>query len=164
MRILAACIIACGLTAGSAQADAPKDATAASPAQAHPQIGSHVVFQYYKDMAAAERFYGETMGLKKTFDQSWVKMFQLTAHSYVGLVQDGRGYYRAPAATPAVMLSVESTDLEGWYQRLKKGDAKFLKELDTPSGKSDSPVNSILVKDPGGYTVEVFRWKAKTNL
>lgn len=160
MKIPATWIIACGLIAGGAQAVAAESAATAPPAKAHPQIGSHVVFQYYKDMAAAERFYGETMGLKKTFDQKWVKMFQITPHSYVGLVEDGKGYYPAPAATPAVMLSIESTDLEGWYQRLKQGKANFLKELGTPSGNSDTPVNSILFKDPGGYTVEVFRWKA----
>lgn len=159
MKILATWIIACGLATGCALAN-PPEAGGGAPA-AHPQIGSHVVFQYYKDLAAAERFYGGTLGLRKTFDKEWVKIFEITPHSYVGLVDEARGYHKAPQATPAVMLSIETSDLEGWYARLKEGNATFLKELGKASGNTDSPVDSILAKDPGGYTVEMFRWKAK---
>lgn len=159
MKILVTWIIACGLATGCALAN-PPEAGGGAPA-AHPQIGSHVVFQYYKDLAAAERFYGGTLGLRKTFDKEWVKIFEITPHSYVGLVDGTRGYHKAPQTTPAVMLSIETSDLEGWYAKLKEGNATFLKELGKASGNTDSPVDSILAKDPGGYTVEMFRWKAK---
>ena len=34
-----------------------------------PAIDSQVTFLYYKDVDAAARFYGETLGLEKTFDE-----------------------------------------------------------------------------------------------
>ncbi len=161
MKILATWIIACGLATGCALAN-PPEAGGGAPA-AHPQIGSHVVFQYYKDLAAAERFYGGTLGLRKTFDKEWVKIFEITPT----LCRPGRmgpGDTTRPAqTTPAVMLSIETSDLEGWYAKLKEGNATFLKELGKASGNTDSPVDSILANDPGGYTVEMFRWKAKVT-
>lgn len=151
-KVLAASLLAIGLALGTAQAQ-----DAATAAAAHPQIGAHVTFLYYKDVNAAARFYEDSMGLKKTYDQGWVKMYEIVPGSQVGLVDETKGYHKAPATTPAVMVSIETTDLEGWYRRLKDKGAPFLKELD-PNGKHPL-VNSILLKDPGGYTVEFFRWK-----
>jgi predicted enzyme related to lactoylglutathione lyase len=156
MKILATLFIAGGLAASVAHAGGEPES--ASKAPTHPQVGSHVMFLYYKDIAAAERFYSDAMGLKKTYDKQWVKMFQVTENSYVGLVDETQGYHKAPVATPPVMLSIETTDLEGWQKRLKAKGATFVKELD-PNGKHPL-VNSILLKDPAGYTVEFFRWKA----
>lgn len=123
-----------------------------------PQVSAQVTFIYHKDMAAAEHFYGEVLGLKKTYDQGWVKMYQVTGQSVIGVVDSTRGYHKAPEATPSVMLSVETTDLEGWYKRLKDRGATFLKELDL-NRSGNGLVNSILLLDPAGYTVEFYRWK-----
>lgn len=156
-RVLAAFIATAGLAIGALPAVAHEEG--AKPAAAHPQVGSHVVFLYYKDVEAAARFYSDVIGLKKTFDEGWVKMFQITEYSYVGLVDETRGYHKAPAATPSVMLSMETTELEAWYKRLKAKNATFIKELDLD--RPSPLVNAILLKDPGGYTVEFFRWKKK---
>lgn len=156
-RVLAAFIATAGLAVSALPGYA--HAHDEHAAAAHPAVGSHVVFLYYKDVEAAARFYGDVVGLKKTFDEGWVKMFQITEYSYVGLVDETRGYHKAPTSTASVMLSMETTEIESWYERLKEKGAPFLKELDL---NSKSPlVNSILLKDPGGYTVEFFRWKKK---
>jgi len=160
-NVLATFILAAGLSAGLGTITAAASPEAA-PAATHPAIEGHVVFLYYKDIDSAARFYEDTVGLKKTFDQGWVKFYQITQYSFVGLVDSARGYHKAPApgTSVPVMLSMQTSDLEGWYQRLKAKHADFIKELELnrDSGKP-SPVNSILVKDPGGYTVEWFRWK-----
>lgn len=158
--VLATLILATGLSAGLGVVSSAIAADSAATPAAHPAVDGHVVFLYYTDVESAARFYEDTVGLKKTFDQGWVKMFQITEYSFVGLVDGKRGYHKAPTSTVPVMLSMQTTDLEGWYERLKAKKANFLKELelDRDSGKP-SPVNSILVKDPGGYTVEWFRWK-----
>jgi extradiol dioxygenase family protein len=134
------------------------DTAPAAMSTAHPRISAQVMFLYYKDLAAGEHFYGDILALKKTYDQDWVKLFQLTEHSYVGLVDEKHGTHAAPDTTPSVMLSVETDDLEGWYERLKARGVTFQKELDLNS--KQPLVNSILMKDPAGYTVEFYRWRA----
>jgi catechol 2,3-dioxygenase-like lactoylglutathione lyase family enzyme len=154
MKIIASLCIAASLMAGLPARAAEAEAAPA----ALPQVSAQVTFIYHKDMAAAEHFYGDVLGLPKTYDQGWVKMFRVTEHSIIGVVDGTRGYHKAPAATPSVMLSVETTDLEGWYKRLKDRGATFLKELDLER-PGNGLVNSILVTDPAGYTVEFYRWK-----
>lgn len=123
----------------------------------HPHIGLQITILYYKDkdMAAGEHFYGTVMGLKKTFDQGGVKNYQLTEASFVGLVEEGHGHHQAPKTTPAVMLSLETKDLDGWYRQLKARKAKLSKELDANDGRP--MVQPILLKDPAGYTVEIWK-------
>lgn len=148
MKVVATLFVAAGLVFGLP-----------AGADTHPQVNGQVTFIYHKDMAAAEHFYGEVLGLKKTYDQGWVRMFQVTEHSVIGVVDGTRGYHKAPAVTPSVMLSIETTDLEGWYKQLKSKGATFLKELDL-NRSTNGLVNSILLADPAGYTVEFFRWTA----
>jgi len=160
-NVLATFILATSLSVGLGTSTVTA-ASEATPAVTHPAVEGHVVFLYYKDIDSAARFYEDTVGLKKTVDETWVKFFQITPYSFVGLVDSARGYHKAaaPDTSVPVMLSMQTSDLEGWYKRLKAKHANFLKELDLDhdSGKP-SLVNSILVKDPGGYTVEWFRWK-----
>ena len=125
--------------------------------EVHPQIGSHVVFLYYKDLNAAVRFYEDLFGLPKVYDQGWVKMYRVTPGSYIGLIDEaGKGYHKAPTTTPSVMVSIETTELDAWYRRLKGKGATFLIEPDP--NKPHEVVQSVLLKDPGGYTIEFFRW------
>ena len=42
---------------------------------------------YYKDLSAVVPFYEDTLALRKTFDQDWSKIYQLTPTSFVGLIQ-----------------------------------------------------------------------------
>lgn len=159
MKMLAMLFLTGAVVAGTAQAgEGPGNAThLAEKTPAHPQINSHVMFLYYRDLSAAERFYGGTLGLKKTLDKPWVKLFQLTEHSYVGLVDELQGTHRSPSDSPPVMLSIETTDLEGWQRRLKAHGVTFVKELELNS--KQPLVDSMLLKDPAGYSVEFYRWK-----
>ena len=129
-------------------------------AAGHPQIISNIVFQYYKDTTflGAARFYEEVLGLRKTYDTAGIRMYELTEHSAVGLIKENTGgYFQAPAATPAMMISIETEQFDEWYRQLKDGNATFLGE-----GKHKTElVESYLVKDPGGYTVEIFRWRER---
>ncbi len=158
-RIVPVLIIMGSLAAGLAAADKPGEAATAPDVVRHPSIVSHVTFHYYKDLAAAEHFYRDILGLEKTYDGPWVKMFRITGQSVVGLLDEREATFRAPTTTPSVMLSIETTDLEGWNEQLKSRGAVFMKELD-PESKHPL-VDSIMLKDPGGYTVEFFRWKKK---
>lgn len=119
-----------------------------------PGIDSQITFLYYKDLNNAEEFYGKVLGLKKTFDQGWVKIFQISTTSYVGLVDETRGSHQSSENKP-VMLSIVTSDVESWYEVLTAKGIKIITEL---SDSYSVPVKAFLVEDPEGYTVEFFQW------
>jgi len=116
---------------------------------------------YYKDLAVVAPFYETTLGLTKTFDETWVKIFQLTPSSSIGLVQEGETSFHRAQANNAVMLSIVTEDVDAWYQRLKQDEGiVFLKEI---YNNKNVPIRAFLVEDPGGYTVEFFQWLNAEN-
>jgi len=120
-----------------------------------PTTDGQVVMFYYEDLAAADRFYGETLGFVKTLDEDWVKFYRTSGDATVGLVADGAGAWHKPQPKNAVMLSIVTSEVDAWYERLRKmDDVTFLKDIG-----DGGPIRSFLVEDPGGYTVEFFQWK-----
>jgi predicted enzyme related to lactoylglutathione lyase len=121
-----------------------------------PSIKETTLMFYYKDLALVAPFYEKTLGLIKTFDEGWVKIFQITPTSSIGLVQEGEGSFHRAQADNAVMLSIVTDDVDAWYQRLKQaGDIVFLKEI---YNNENVPIRAFLVQDPGGYSIEFFQW------
>jgi predicted enzyme related to lactoylglutathione lyase len=124
--------------------------------EAAPAITETVVMLYYKDISAAAVFYGETLGLEKTFDQDSAKLFRLTPNSVVGVIREGSTSYHRVQATNAVMLSIVTPDVDAWYDRLvSDGGITILKPI---ADSVSNPIRAFLVEDPGGYTVEFFSW------
>ena len=130
-------------------------ASLSGQAQTPPSLDSQVVFLYYKDLAPAAAFYGETLGLEKTFDRGWVQIYRSSQNSYVGLVDETRGRHRDAADKP-VMLSLVTKEIDAWYAYLKERKVKILSPI---SDSSNVPVRVFLTEDPGGYTVEFFQWR-----
>jgi catechol 2,3-dioxygenase-like lactoylglutathione lyase family enzyme len=120
-----------------------------------------ITFFYYEDLQAQVPFYEDLLGLEKTMDMGWVKIYRITPSSSVGLVLQGHGAHEVSADKPA-MLSIVTGDVDAWYERLVAADVRVLKELPAPASASNSeraPVRSFLVEDPGGYTIEFFTWQ-----
>ncbi len=121
-----------------------------------PSIKENTLMFYYKDLAVVVPFYEKTLGLTKTFDETWVKIFQLTPSSSIGLVQEGETSFHRAQADNAVMLSIVTEDVDAWYQRLKQTEGiVFLKEI---YNNKNVPIRAFLVEDPGGYSIEFFQW------
>jgi len=118
-------------------------------------VNAQVTFFYYPDLSAPEHFYGALLGFPKTFDQGWVKFFRLTPHSYVGLVDEARGHHSA-GGEKSVMLSIETDALEDWHARAKAGGVPFQVEPDFTA--REKLITNFMLTDPGGYTVEFFRF------
>jgi len=119
-------------------------------------IRENTIMFYYTDLSVVVPFYEETLGLEKTFDQDWVKIYRLTPTSNVGLVREGdEGYHHAQAGN-AVMLSIVTDQVDAWYQRLKAvGGVTFLKEI---YNNEHVPIRAFLIEDPGGYSIEFYQW------
>lgn len=111
---------------------------------------------YYKDLSAVVPFYEDTLALRKTFDQDWSKIYQLTPTSFVGLIQESDGSFHRAQPDNAVMLSIVTEEVDAWYARFKADErTTFIKHL---YKNENAPIRAFLVRDPGGYTVEVFQW------
>jgi catechol 2,3-dioxygenase-like lactoylglutathione lyase family enzyme len=137
-------------------------AMAALPAAAQtpPPVTGQVTFLYYDDLSAAERFYRDVLGLSTTFELDWVKIFQLSSSSSVGLVNATKGSLR-PAAVDEekpvmVSLVVDKANVDRWHSYLK---SKGVDVGEGPRVGADGRVLAFAFKDPGGYTLEVFAWR-----
>jgi catechol 2,3-dioxygenase-like lactoylglutathione lyase family enzyme len=129
-------------------------------AQAPPPVEGQVTFLYYQDLAAAEKFYREVLGLSTSFELDWVKIFRLSSGSSVGLVNATKGSLKPfpVEAEKPVMFSivVDKADIAGWHSYLK---SKGVEVGEGPKVGADGKVLAFPFKDPGGYTLEVFAWR-----
>lgn len=142
-------------------------AWSASPAgdNSLPVIKGTVTFFYYDDLESAARFYEDLLQLPKTMNEDWVKIYQASPSSSVGLVQNGRGFHEVTADKPA-MFSMVTDDVDAWYAHLKTADVTMLKELPPPDKEKKpgtAPVRGFVAEDPGGYTIEFFSWQESTG-
>ncbi len=122
-----------------------------------PSIDSQVVFLYYSDVNEASAFYESTLGLEKTFDEGWVKIYQTSPNAYVGLVDEKMGSHRVSESKP-VMLSIVTSEVDAWYEHLRRAGVTILSDV---ADSESVPVRAFLVEDPGGYTVEFFQWRGR---
>ncbi|HFE44302.1 MAG TPA: VOC family protein [Nannocystis exedens] len=120
-----------------------------------PMIVGQTTMLYYRDLAAARSFYGETLGLRVRFEERWVTLYETTSTSAIGVVGEHASAFHRPQTTNAVMVSLVVDDVDVWAERLRQGGVKILKE---PYEHNDVPIRAVLVSDPGGYTVEFFAW------
>lgn len=134
----------------------PAPAKLAMVAAAHAAT-DQVTFFYYPDLTAPRAFYGSALGLVSYYDQEWVSLYRTAPGATIGIVKSGKDAVPADMKRDATMVSIVTTDVEGWNQRLKQGGkVKFLKEIyDHPV----VPIRAFLLQDPGGYSVEFFQWR-----
>lgn len=122
-------------------------------------IDSQVVFLYYEDLQAAATLYAETLGFEKTYESEGTMIYRTSASSYVGLVAEGSGYHRVADEKP-VMVSLVTDAVDEWHARLRDAGVEIISE---PADSERAPVRAFLVRDPGSYTIEFFRWLDATR-
>jgi predicted enzyme related to lactoylglutathione lyase len=128
---------------------------------AAPNIDSTVTMFYYKDLAVVAPFYEKTLGLTKTLDLGWCKLYRVSATSTVGLIDERQGFHKVANDKPA-MLSIVTTDVDAWHERMVAAGVRIvkpLKPLTELPAPGMAPVRGFVVRDPGGYTVEFFAWR-----
>lgn len=122
-----------------------------------PSIASGVSFFYYNDLNAATSWYENKLGLKKVTNEEWVVIFELTDSAQLGLVNATGGSLR-PTENKGVVLSIETEELEAWYEKLK--DVEGINMIHGIETSSQGMIEEFRMTDPGGYIVEFFRWRA----
>jgi predicted enzyme related to lactoylglutathione lyase len=122
-----------------------------------PEISEQVVFLYYADFEKAAFFYESIMRFKEieqTSSLDWVAIYRTADHSFVGIVEEGKGFLK-PSPDMSVMLSWVTDDVEGWYQYLLEKDVEI---VSPPEYSQETGIRGLIFKDPGGYTLELFQW------
>ena len=114
---------------------------------------------YYTELGAAAKFYGEVLGLETAYEDDWVRLYKATANSFIGVVKEGPGAFHKVRAENSVMVSLVTDDVDAVHARVRQHPEV---EIVSPLQNKDSaPIRAFIMKDPGGYTVEVFQWLKK---
>ena len=125
-----------------------------------PPFTGEVTFLYFNDPDKAAEFYGETLGLVKTFDAEWVRIFAISPSSSVALIDGAVGAHKPSNDKPVTLAMVvsELEDVDRWYEHLKaQGVSIHMPPFDAPSVN----VREFRFTDPEGYSLEIFAWLSK---
>lgn len=109
------------------------------------EVQGTVVWLYYPELAAQQRFYEALFGVEMIVDQGWAKIYQLSSTGFVGLVDGAKGLHKV-AETKGVTVSFWVDDPLIWREK-----GASLPDFAVESGQDDIMVG----KDLGGYTL---RW------
>ncbi len=101
------------------------------------------------DLAAAERFYGEVLGLDVLMDMGWIATYGSSQKTTVQITIASQG----GSGTPTPDLSIEVDDVETALRRAR--NAGFIIEY----GPADEPwgVRRFFVRDPFGKLVNILQ-------
>jgi len=110
-----------------------------------------ITFFYYRDLAAAMRFYEEVMGFTLTIDQGWSKIYQIGGRAHLGLVDEAKGMHRSTPAKP-VQLCVRVPDVDAWYDYARARKVANISKLFVNDGLG---IRAFVFEDPEGYQIEI---------
>jgi predicted enzyme related to lactoylglutathione lyase len=117
-------------------------------------VQANIVFLYYKDVPAAQRFYENVIGLTLAVDQGFSKIYQVSPTSFIGLVDESQGLHRASEAK-AVTVSFVTEQIDEWYAYLQSKGVK----MRGPIGNATRhPTRGFVAYDPEGYFLEFERF------
>ena len=110
-----------------------------------------ITFFYFRDLAAAVRFYEDVLRLPLVIDQGWSRIYRVAGGAHVGLVDAARGAHRASDEKP-VQLCLRVPDVADWHAW---ADAHGVDNL-TPIREVDAlGIRAFTFEDPEGYQIEV---------
>lgn len=110
-----------------------------------------ITFLYYKDLAAAQRFYEEVLGLRLAIDQGWSKIMEICPGAHVGLVDETKGM-NDWQADKCVQLCLRVPDVDAWYAYASELDLPGLSRLFV---NDEIGIRAFVFTDPEGYQIEV---------
>lgn len=120
-----------------------------------PELGfrATILWLYYEDLEAAERFYRDVLGFERTVDQGWAKILETSASGYIGLVDGARGMHQA-TTDKAVTVSFLTDEVDAWFEYLSKQESKETIELRHQEVLDEGFVRVFVAYDPENYFLE----------
>jgi catechol 2,3-dioxygenase-like lactoylglutathione lyase family enzyme len=114
-------------------------------------IKATILWMYYKDMVAIQRFYEDVMGFEQVVDQGWAKVYANSKTGLIGPVDETKGMHRS-TEKKGVTVSWFTTNVDAWFEYLK-GQKSF--RLRTPEILDESGKVRVFVGyDPENYFLE----------
>lgn len=110
-----------------------------------------ITFLYYRDLAAALRFYEEVMGFPLAIDQGWAKIMAIGGGAHLGLVDEAHGMHKAHPVKP-VQLCIRVADVDAWHAHARAAGVAGLSELRENAALG---IRAFVFEDPEGYQIEV---------
>lgn len=110
-----------------------------------------ITFLYYRDLARAETFYRDVLGLPLAIDQGFAKIFRLADGAHVGLVDEARGMNDWQEAK-CVQLCLRVPDVEAWHAWAQDAGLNELSQLFV---NETIGIRAFVFRDPEGYQIEV---------
>lgn len=116
-----------------------------------PKIEQQITFLYTHDLEATARFYEAVMGLPLVRDQGDCRIYRVSGAAFLGFCR------RATAADQpqGLILTLVSSDVDGWYQRLQARGVVFEKP---PQANPRYGIYHCFLRDPNGYLIEIQRF------
>jgi predicted enzyme related to lactoylglutathione lyase len=100
-----------------------------------------------KNFEQAKKFYGETLGLKKTFEmEQWAEFAGAEGEASIGVSGGGHA-----AAEPGATVVLRVDDIEREKKRLEAGGVKFEGKIDEIPGV----VKLAVFRDPSGNRLQL---------
>jgi len=115
-----------------------------------PRIAANLVFFYYRDLDAAQRFYEGTLGLERILDTGFASIHRAGPTSYLGLVDEKRGMHKADEPK-TVTLSFVTGEVDGWHDHLSGRGVPIRNPL---REATRHPTRGFVATDPEGYFLE----------
>ena len=113
-------------------------------------IQANMLFFYYQNLDAAEKFYRDILGLDKVLDYGFAKVLKVSKSLYLGLVDETKGMHSSNEPK-AVTLSTVTSEIDEWYEYLLEKGVQIHRPL---SDSSRLPIRGFVALDPEGYFLE----------
>ncbi|HUS56338.1 MAG TPA: VOC family protein [Thermohalobaculum sp.] len=110
-----------------------------------------ITFFYYRDLAAAMRFYDGVMGFTLAIDQGWSKIYRIGDGAHVGLVDEARGSHKSSPVKP-VQLCIRVPDVDAWHDYATARKVANLSKLFVNDALG---IRAFVFEDTEGYQIEV---------
>jgi len=115
-------------------------------------IKATILWLYSNDVHAMSRFYETVMGFGLVVDQGWAMIHQSSPSGFIGPVDGARGMH-SWTEDKAVMVSLLTTDIEGWLAHLS-GEVDFAMRDAEIGVESRAGARVFVGQDPDGYLIE----------
>ena len=117
-------------------------------------IQANLVFFYYKNLEAAQRFYEDVIGLEMVLDYGFAKLYRISPTSYIGLVDEQKGMHSSDEPK-TVTLSFVTEEIDEWYHYLVEQGVEMRGPL---KDATRHPTRGFVAYDPEGYFLEFERF------
>tara|TARA_S200002703_G_scaffold6952_2_gene7403 strand:+ start:85 stop:468 length:384 start_codon:yes stop_codon:yes gene_type:complete len=115
-------------------------------------IGQMLSFIYTEDLASASAFLGDVLGFRLALNQNdRCHIYEVAPNAFLGVCTN-----RPPADDPAVTISFVSSDVDGFYERMKARGVVF----DAPPAYSETfNVYSAFFRGIDSYRFEIQEFR-----